>query len=312
MTIQQLIYAVEVAKHGSLNKTAKILYLSQPTLSKALMELEDEVGITIFQRSNKGMELTPEGEVFIKYANSMVEQYQKMKNMEFKKRESEDTFELSSVSSSFVAEAFAKLCEHYKYKDKINLYVYFNDISEVIDDVYEEKSDMGIIFTSSPSKKVWLDILKARNIEYVTLKKSLLSILISKNDPLSKKSTINVNDLEDYAFIYYQDDNEKNLTFLNEHSLLTKNNHKKTICSTDRALSYKIISRTKAFTFVYNQHENCSKIHNLTCVPFNSGTNSNAVAELGYIKIAEKELSEYSQKFLAILKNELNNHSTKF
>ena len=113
MTLAQLRYAITVAKAGSMNEAARSLFISQPSLSSAIKELEEETGIELFRRSNRGISVTPEGEEFLGYARQVVEQYELMESKYISKEQSRKKFSVSTQHYTFAVNAFVGLVKQF-------------------------------------------------------------------------------------------------------------------------------------------------------------------------------------------------------
>lgn len=303
MNIQHLIYITKISKYGSFNKTAKALYITQPALSKAVSNLENELGIKLFNRSNRGVTLTTEGEKFVKFANSIVKKIEDINFEDYQKSYASAIYRLSSVPSSFTAEAFTKFCIFYEHETSFRFTVSLLETSKVIENVANGVSELGIIFLGELHLGLRKATLAAKGLKYAQLGTSRLKILISKDDPLSKKPSVVVDDLKEYSFVHLfpRDIENYDYLFLDNFDLLNDASHKKAVLVNDRNIAYKLLSTTKSFSFAYNHHLSAANIYNLTCVPLEPQLNS----ELGYIYSAKDELSPFSLKFLEIYRQEL-------
>jgi len=305
MNIQQLFYATQIMKFGSFNKTAKELFISQPSLSKAIKDLETEVGINIFTRSSKGVHLTLEGEKFLHYAESIVSQFEQIKSIKFRKNYSVSSFALSSVSSSFVASAFVKLCISQNNDGMLRFSIKFTETQQIVDDLSQNLCDLGVIFIGDVHKDLWLNIFDSKGIEYCQLGESPLSLLISRNDVLANKGIVTLDDIKEYIYVHINPIENEGIEFsyLDYFNLLHNSTHKKAVLTYDREIAYQLISKTKAFTFAFNNHKDYSSKYNLTCIPLQGSTVS---CEIGYICKVNTELSPFSKIFIGLLKEELS------
>ena len=164
MTLQQLRYVTAVADHGSMNEAAKMLYVSQPSLSGAVKELEEEVGIEIFKRTNKGVLLTPEGEEFLAYARQLLDQYQLLEDRFVRRTQVKKKFSVSMQHYSFAVKAFVELVKQYGM-DEYEFAVYETKTGEVISNVRNFRSEIGILYENAFNRQAINKLLKEIRME---------------------------------------------------------------------------------------------------------------------------------------------------
>lgn len=307
MTIQQLIYVIEIEKNRSFNQAAQVLYISQPTLSKAVSSLEDELGISIFVRSHKGVELTSEGERFLIYAKSIVQQFKEIKRIKFCEKKNPITLHIATIHSTFVNEAFIKICR--MYRDQPIQSFSMNNMStpEVIQNVAAGKSDFGIISLENDHKEFWFNAISSKGMEYQQICTARLSVLISKEDNLAKQDAVTLNDLRDYRYIYFHppvEEEDESLKYLDQFSLLDRSAYSKAIMTSDRAVAYTLLSEAKTFIFAYNHHKANSNVHQFSCIPLMDPA---VEAEIGFIWKAHIPFSSLAKSFIDILRDEMKN-----
>ncbi|OPJ60047.1 HTH-type transcriptional regulator GltC [Clostridium oryzae] len=151
MTLQQLKYAIEVAGKGSMSEAAKNLFISQPSLSSAIKDLEKEIGITIFTRTNKGIILSIEGVEFIGYARQVVEQTELLEQKYLNAKPSKQKFMVSTQHYSFAVNAFVSLIKEYGF-DEYEFTLKETKTYEIIDDVKNLRSEIGILYISCTAR----------------------------------------------------------------------------------------------------------------------------------------------------------------
>ena len=167
MTFQQLTYVVEVSKCGSINKAAHKLFLSQSGISTAVRELEQELGIQFFTRSNRGVEFTPEGREFLGYAVSLLEQKQRIQEL-YKEDRSATVpahFNVSSQRYPFTDDAFIETLRHAE-DGPYHFTIKDTSMEDVISDVYERRADVGVIFLSKMTEKIIRHLLDSRELVF--------------------------------------------------------------------------------------------------------------------------------------------------
>lgn len=165
MTLQQLRYVIQAADSRSMNEAAKALYISQPSLSGAIKELEKEIGIELFKRSSHGTVLTPEGEEFLGYARQVTDQYQLLENRYVYRTKGKKKFSVSMQHYSFAVKAFVELVKQFGM-DEYEFAVYETRTYDVLMDVKNFKSELGILYRNDFNAKVLNKLMKDNNLEF--------------------------------------------------------------------------------------------------------------------------------------------------
>ena len=153
MTLTQLKYAITVAECGSMNEAAKELFISQPSLSSSIKDLETETGVQIFRRTNRGISLTPQGEEFLGYARQVVEQYELMETKYIDKSEVKKKFSVSMQHYTFAVNAFIEMVKQFGM-DEYEFAVREEKTYEVIEDVRDFRSGIGILYVNDFNRRV--------------------------------------------------------------------------------------------------------------------------------------------------------------
>lgn len=245
MTLQQLKYVTAVADAGSMNEAAKALYVSQPSLSGAVKELEAEAGIEIFKRTNKGVQLTPEGEEFLGYARQLMEQYQLIEDRFIKRTRVKSKFSVSMQHYSFAVKAFVELVKQYGM-DEYEFAVSETKTSEVISDVRNFKSELGILFQNEFNKKALSKILKDNNLEFHALFDCGTYVYLWKSHPLAGQPVIEIEELREYPCLMF-DQGSDNSFFLAEEMMSTYE-YKRVIRANDRATMLNLMVGLNGYT----------------------------------------------------------------
>ena len=180
MTLQQLRYVIAVADHGSMNEAAKALFISQPSLSGAVKELEKELGFELFLRTSRGIVVTPDGEEFLGYARQVTEQYRLLRNRYIEK-ESREKFSVSMQHYSFAVKAFVETVkragmENYEFA------VYETRTYEIIENVRNFKSELGILYMNDMNRKVLEKILRENQLKFTELFSCDTYVYLGGND----------------------------------------------------------------------------------------------------------------------------------
>ncbi|MBP3637593.1 MAG: LysR family transcriptional regulator [Clostridia bacterium] len=204
MNILHMKYAVEVAKAGSLNKAAQALLIAQPNLSRSIKELEAGLGITIFDRSAKGMLLTPEGEEFIQYAKSILQQIDQVENMYKKPAVPKQRFSISVPRASYISEAFAKFsCQ--LSDQSAELFYKETNSQRTIRNLLENDFRLGIIRYAENYDQYFRSMLDEKEITYEMICEFSYQLLMSRQHPLAQKEDITFEDLRPYIEIAHAD-----------------------------------------------------------------------------------------------------------
>ena len=200
MTLQQLRYVTAVADCGSMNEAAKTLFVSQPGLSGAIKELEEETGIEIFKRTNKGVLPTPEGEEFLGYARQLLNQYELLEDRFIRRTKVRKKFSVSMQHYSFAVKAFVELVKQYGM-DEYEFAVYETKTGEVISNVRNFRSEIGVLYENEFNSQALNKILKENNLEFHPLFTCGTYAYLWKNHPLAQNKTIRMEELLPYELI---------------------------------------------------------------------------------------------------------------
>ena len=213
MTLQQLMYAITTADEKSINKSAQRFYVSQPAISDAIRDLEDEIGITIFERSNRGVTTTTEGADFIVYARQVVAQYDLLKERYIDK-EQKKRFGVSAQHYTFAVKSYIELIENHD-PEKYEFSIYEGKTSEVINDVRTFKSEIGIIHLDEYNHNFLMKYLRVNNLDYKKLFDCKVFVYLSSDHPLADKKKLTSRDLEPYPCLTFNQ-GEENPIYLAE------------------------------------------------------------------------------------------------
>ena len=246
MTIQQCKYVIAIAKCGSMNEAARSLMVSQASLSSAVRELEEEFGIRIFDRSNKGVRTTRDGSEFIRYARQLLTQYEVITDRyDSESKKSVCNFSVTSQHYDFVAKAFVIFMK--KYDSDYNLTLKEARTIEVIDDVANLRSDVGILaYIKSPSGGYMERYLKRKGLEYKQIFETNPHVFLGRHHALAAKSELSLDDLKPYPYITYDQGEAGPIEFSEE--LAESNPSKKQIHISDRATLMNLLLSTDSYT----------------------------------------------------------------
>ena len=291
MTLNQLIYVIMVADMKSMNQAAGSLFISQPSLSAAVKELENEIGIEIFKRSSRGVSVTPEGMEFLGYARQVVEQYQLVESRYVDKRSIKKKFSVSMQHYSFAVDAFVKMVKQFGM-DEYEIAVHETKTFEVIEDVKNFKSEIGILYRNDFNEKVLTKLFNEHDLEFCPLFQCGIYVYLWKNHPLAPKAKIAIEELEEYPCLSFEQGNNNSFYFAEE--VLSTYRYKRLIKANDRATMLNLMVGLNGYTL-------CSGI---ICEELNGSDycaiplDSDEIMTIGYLKRKGTTISPLGQKYL--------------
>lgn len=197
-------YAVEVAKCGSLNKASEILLIAQPNLSRSIKDLESDLGIVIFERTTRGMFLTPEGEEFINYAKGILDQIEQVEKYYRENSVRKQKFSISVPRACYISEAFAEFSKSLTREPAEVFYKETNSQS-TIRNILENNYNLGIIRYAEHYDRYFKDMLEEKDICYELVTEFRYHLLMSNENPLAGKQNISFEDLSGLIEIAHAD-----------------------------------------------------------------------------------------------------------
>ena len=204
MNIQHMKYAVEVAKLGSLNKAAETLLIAQPNISRSIKELEADLGITIFQRSAKGMILTPEGEEFIEYARDILHRIDKIEQSYRDGSHKKRKFSISVPRACYISSALAEFSKNIGDSD-VEIYYKETNSKKTIKKLLENEYKLGIIRYSENYDRYYKTMLEEKGLAYELVAEFSYVLIMSRDNPLASKEKITYEDLSSFIEIAHAD-----------------------------------------------------------------------------------------------------------
>ena len=292
MTLTQCKYAVTVAEAGSMNEAARLLFISQPSLSAAIRELEDETGTELFLRTNRGIALTPEGEEFIGYARMLLEQYQLMESKYIAKEKTKKKFSVSMQHYTFAVSAFVELVKQFGM-DEYEFAVHETKTYDVIDDVKNFRSEIGILYVNDFNQKVLYKLFRDCGLEFHELLRCGIYVYLWKGHPLANRKLISLEDLREYPCLSFDQGAHGSFYFAEE--VLSTYEYKRIIKANDRATLLNLMIGLNGYTL-------CSGI---ICEELNGSDycavklDSNEVMTIGYLARKGTKISRIGQQYLA-------------
>ncbi|MBQ3912833.1 MAG: LysR family transcriptional regulator [Lachnospiraceae bacterium] len=245
MNINQLKYVLVIAESSSMREAVGRLYVSQPALSASVRDLEDELGIVIFERSNKGIKLTDEGREFLNYAKKAVGQYMLLEERYLSQDKEKEHFSVSMQHYNFAARAFAEVVSRFDLPKYVFL-IHETKTMEVLENVRDLKSEVGVLSYSETNKDFVLKLIKEYGLEFVPLMRRETYIYLWKGHPLSDKSELSLEELKDYPCISF-DQGEDGKFYITEEAM-GDHDFDKSIRSDDRATTMELIAWLKGYS----------------------------------------------------------------
>lgn len=245
MTLQQLTYLVTVAECGNITDAAERLFISQPSLSAAIHNLEKEMGVTAFVRSNKGVTVTREGEELLSFARMLLEQADMMQEHFGAGKKRVLRFSVSCQHYSFAVNAFVDVVEQYD-ADQYSFILRETQTGEIIDDVAAGKSEIGLLYLSENNENVLAKLLRKNELVFEELFAAAPHVFISKEHPLAARARITLDELKPYPYLVFEQ-GERNSFYFSEE-LLSVLDMPKIIQVRDRATLFSLVIGLNGFT----------------------------------------------------------------
>ena len=245
MTLQQLKYIVTVAETGTITEAAKRLFISQPSLTNAVRELENEMQVTIFNRTNKGVAVTNEGDVFLSYARQILEQVGLLEEKYLNVKERRPRFSVSCQHYSFAVNAFVDVIKMFD-ADQYDFTLRETQTYEIIEDVSKLRSEIGILYVSSKNEEIIGKLLKQNDLEFQELFVAKPHVFIYSKHPLAERESIALEELEEYPYLSFEQ-GEYNSFYFSEEILSTLD-RKKNIKVRDRATLFNLVIGLNGYT----------------------------------------------------------------
>ncbi|HEN3043827.1 TPA: LysR family transcriptional regulator [Streptococcus agalactiae] len=288
-----------------MNEAAKQLYITQPSLSNAVRNLETEMGIQIFIRNPKGITLTKDGMEFLSYARQILEQTALLEERYKGDNTSRELFSVSSQHYAFVVNAFVAL---FNGTDMTQYELFLRETRtwEIIDDVKNFRSEIGVLFLNSYNRDVLTKLFDDNSLIATTLFTTTPHIFVSKSNPLANRKKLSMKDLEDYPYLSYDQGLHNSFYFSEE--MMSQITHPKSIVVSDRATLFNLMIGLDGYTVatgILNSKLNGDEI---VAIPLDVDD----IIDIVYIRHDKANLSKMGQKFIDYLLEEVSfNHKNK-
>lgn len=295
MTLQQLKYILTIVSCGSISEAAKRLYISQPSLSAAVKEIEQEFGIEIFLRSARGIALTNEGVEFLSYARQVVEQAELLERRYVDKKPSRKLCSISTQHYAFAVQAFVSLLKELD-ENEYECTLRETRTYEIIEDVRQLRSEIGMLYLNDFNRKVITKILNENDLTFHPLFSAQPHVFISVDHPLASKEIVAIEELDEFPCLAFEQGAYNSFYFAEE--ILSTRTYRKKILVSDRATLFNLLIGLNGYTVssgVLNQDLNGEQIQAVRL-----RTEEEMV--IGYIVNAKTNLSGLAEQYVAKLK----------
>lgn len=304
MTLIQLHYLIVIAETNSLNKAAEQLYVSQPSLTSAIKELEKELGVTLLYRSGRGVTLTNDGVEFLLYAKQLYSQYEAVLEKYGMGGAHKKKFGVSTQHYSFAVKAFVDMAKEFDMS-RYEFAVRETRTAEVIRDVSTMKSEIGILYLCDFNRKSMEKLLKSASLEFHHLIECQAYVYIWKKHPLAKEKTIQFEQLNGYPCLSFEQGENSSFYFAEE--ILSTNEYSQVIKANDRATMLNLMVGLNGYTLCSGII--CEELNgsDYIAVPFQEDEqNLNIVMEIGYVVRKNTILSKMGELYVDKLKKYLH------
>lgn len=303
MTIQQLKYVIAISEAGSLNKASEVLYIAQPSLTSSIQELERELGITIFNRSGRGVTLTNDGVAFVQHARQVVQQYERLLEKYGKGGALKKKFGISTQHYSFAVKSFVEMVKQFD-TEEYEFSIMETRTREVIDDVATGKSELGILYLSDFNRKAIEKLLRTNNLIFHHLIDCNAYVYLWKGHPLAKNASIRFEELADYPCLSFEQGAAGSFYFAEE--ILSTNEYPRTIKANDRATVLNLMIGLNGYTLCSGII--CEELNgsDYVAVPFEADEDAvGSQMEIGYIVKKNMILSRMAELYIEELQKYL-------
>ena len=299
MTLNQMTYFKTLAETGHMGQAAEKLFLSQPSLSAAIKELETELDITIFERTGRGIRLSADGAAFIRGAVALLEQADDLKaRFSAQPPEAPRSFSLSAQHYSFVADAFVEIMRGMS-ENRYSLTLREGRTLEIIDDVCERKSELGVLFLSASNRRPLTRLFASRGLDFRAIKQVEPHVFIRPEHPLSGHQRLSPRHLQDYPYICYEQ-GEVSPVFFSEE-LMVERCRPRVVHVSDRATMENVIAQTDAYTIGTGYIIPTFTGVGMSSIPLDTDEQM----EIGILTLREAGLSPLASDFVKVLTDSL-------
>lgn len=267
MTLQQLRYAVTAAQKGTISEAARELFISQPSLTSSIKELEKEMNITIFERTNKGIVVSKEGDTFLGYARQVLEQAALLEERYCGASNGKRCFSVSTQHYSFAVNAFVDMIRAFD-NDEYDFSLRETQTHEIIEDTASMKSEVGILYLNDFNRPVLEKLIKENGLEFTELFTARPHVFVSDKNPLAKQTIITMDELQDYPYLSFEQGEHNSFYFSEE--IFSTMIRKKNIRVRDRATLFNLLIGLNGYTLCSGVIDEKLNGTNIVAVPLDA------------------------------------------
>lgn len=293
--LQQLKYLVTVAECGSITEAARRLFVSQPSITASIRDLEREMGVTVFERTSKGVIATDEGQTFLGYARQVLEQAELLEERYKNNAKPSPRFAVSCQHYSFAVNAFVDVirafdASHYDFT------IREEQTHEIIEDVACMKSELGVIYLSDRNREVIGKMLRAEELEFKPLFTAAPHVFVCSSHPLAGRASVTFDDLDDYPYLSYEQGDFNSFYFSEEPASTL--DRRKNIRVRDRATLFNLLIGLNGYTVCSGMISHELNGENIIALPLEADEHM----EIGVITRKGTTLSRYGKAYLEAIR----------
>lgn len=295
MTLEQMRYVVAISQYGSITAAAESLFMAQPSLSRAVKELEQELGITVFTRSNRGVTLTNDGTELLGYARQVIEQADMLEERYAPGEVNHARLSISTQHYAFSVQAFMNTIDQFP-GDEYDFILRECATGEIIDDVRTFRSEAGILYLDDFNIRVLSKALADANIDFYHLFDAHVHVFVSENHPLAGKNVLSIDDLAAYPRYSFEQGTANSFYYAEEP--LSHLPHKKNIRISDRGTLTNLLTHYSGYTLSTGVLS--GEMHSgITSIPLDGA----GIMHVGYIMHRERKPSKLLTSYIANLQD---------
>ena len=298
MKLQQLVYATKVAECGNITEASRRLYVSQPSITSAIRDLETEMGVTIFERSNRGVVVTEEGETFLGYARQVLEQAELLEERYKGEARQVPHFSVSCQHYSFAVNAFVDVIRQFD-ANRYDFTIREEQTHEIIEDVAHLKSELGILYLSSRNREVILKMLAKSELEFTPLFRAEPHVFVCSSHPLAGSTSVTLDDLREYPYLSYEQGDYNSFYFSEE--ILHTLDRDKNIRVRDRATLFNLLIGLDGYTVCSGVISAELNGPSIISIPLDV----DEYMEIGTITRKNTQLSRYGEAYIEALRRHI-------
>lgn len=298
MKLQQLVYVVKVAECGSITEAARRLFVSQPSITSAIRELEQEMNVHIFDRTNKGVAVSAEGETFLGYARQVLEQTELLESKYKQKAQIVPHFSVSCQHYSFAVNAFVDVIREFD-AERYDFTLREEQTHEIIEDVAHLKSELGVLYLSARNREVIGKMLATNELSFEPLFRAKPHVFVCSDHPVAKQASVTLEDMANYPFLSYEQGTYNSFYYSEE--LTSTLDRKKNIRVRDRATLFNLLIGLQGYTVCSGVISAELNGPSIVSVPLNI----DEYMEVGVVTRKGTQRSLYGKAYLSAIKRYL-------